>query len=52
MIEAVPESEEGFESQFLYLVAPALDSYRHLVLRIHYRPQLVYPVTVVAECFL
>ena len=47
----VRDNDVESESQSLYLVAPALDHYRHLVARIRYRSDLVYPVAVFAECF-
>jgi hypothetical protein len=48
-IETVPgENEVTIE---FYVVAPALDRYRYLLFSVRHRPDLVYPATIVAECF-
>jgi hypothetical protein len=48
-VETVPgENEVTIE---FYVVAPALDRYRYLLFSVKHRPDLVYPATIVAECF-
>lgn len=46
-----PEDEDDMVDLGLFVVAPALDNYRHQLIRVIHQVQLVYPATVIAECF-
>src|SRR5437867_1338068 len=50
-IESNVDHEHAYQIHSLFLVAPALEHYRHLILRARHRLDLVYPVMVFAECF-